>query len=184
MAWETKYWKVEVRAPDRREPLTFPAGLVLPAELTWCRKDGPAGEGFDLEMDIVFDGTRYVCRSLRLEQREGGHPVTTEALREVPVKRMIKTALEWTMLEWSGPPEGVQVAKSQPRRPPADLAKGGMTDEALRWVVQIHELATVLGDPPTKGVQDELGISRATAGRWVAEARRRGMLPPVDEEGS
>lgn len=184
MAWEKEHWKLDVRVPDGREPLRFPAGLVLPAKLTWSRKDGPAGEGYDLEMDIAFDGTRYVCRALRLEQRDGGAPVTTEALREVPVKRMIKTALEWAVLEWTGPPGGVQIARSRPGKPPADLARGGMTDEALRWVVQIHEVATVLGDPPTKSVQDELGISRATAGRWVAEARRRGMLPPADGEDS
>lgn len=63
-----------------------------------------------------------------------------------------------------------------PTRPPKGIASQGPTDEVLRWVAQEYALAYALTNPPTKSVQEALDVSRATAGRWVAEARRRGLI--------
>ncbi len=159
--------------------IKFPAGLVTPSRLLLTVEDP---EGYDLELEIAFEGDRYVCRELRMRQREGGPPVTGEALRDVTVRNYVRTGIRLAVMKEEQAPDGTSVLRSAlGRKPPKGLAKQGPTDEVLRWVAQIYGLAVALNEPPTKSVQDELGVSRATAGRWVAEARNRGLLPPLNE---
>lgn len=55
----------------------------------------------------------------------------------------------------------------------------GADDETYRRVAEVYRQAIVLGDPPTQTVADVLGVARATAGRWVQEARERKYLRPA-----
>jgi hypothetical protein len=51
--------------------------------------------------------------------------------------------------------------------------------------------ALAAGEPPTRAVSVRYGVARSTAGRWIAEARRRGELGKarpriageIDQEG-
>jgi hypothetical protein len=160
------------------DEIEFPAGLALPPVVMAMVPDL---DGHGVEAKIIYDGERYVCAELRMWQLDGGPPVTGEAIRAVPVKHLVRRAIrmqlyeptEWDDRGWESRFELMPAAK-----PPPDAKRHG-TDEMARWVAQVYQLAVALNEPPTKTVQDELGVSRATAGRWVAEARERGLLPPV-----
>jgi hypothetical protein len=66
-----------------------------------------------------------------------------------------------------------------------DLRGGGNfgTEEAkLRYTAFVYRLARALGDAPVKAVMEADGVSRSTASRSVAAARKAGYLRP-DETG-
>jgi DNA-binding Lrp family transcriptional regulator len=49
---------------------------------------------------------------------------------------------------------------------------------SVEEVADLYVAAAFRGEGPTKAVADHLGFSRATAGRRVAEAKARGLIPP------
>lgn len=58
----------------------------------------------------------------------------------------------------------------------ARLRAQGPTDETLKWVAFFYGLGSVLGLPPAKQVESNLGVPRTTASKWVRRARERGLL--------
>lgn len=54
--------------------------------------------------------------------------------------------------------------------------RGPIPDDELRRVAEIYRQASIASAAPTNAVRDQMGVSRATAGRWVALARERGFL--------
>jgi hypothetical protein len=68
------------------------------------------------------------------------------------------------------------------RQVPDGLGAEGPTDRVLRWVAHVYKLALALENEPTKAVEVAFGVSRPTAGRWVAAARapERGYLGPAE----
>jgi hypothetical protein len=66
------------------------------------------------------------------------------------------------------------------RQVPSDVAKEGPTDRALRWVAHIYRYGLAIGYKPTKAVAEAVGLSRPTAGRWIAAAREKGFLGPAE----
>jgi hypothetical protein len=51
--------------------------------------------------------------------------------------------------------------------------------EHLQRVAEVYQAAILRAEPPTRAVEKQLHTSRSNAGRWVLEARRRGLLPPT-----
>ncbi len=47
----------------------------------------------------------------------------------------------------------------------------------LGAVATCYQQATDFGESPTVAVTQQFGVSRTTVGRWLAEARRQGLLP-------
>jgi hypothetical protein len=156
------------------------AGVRLPALVdAWADDVG----GYDLYIHIANSGLRYECAEARLIQREGGPAVTSEALRTIKVKETVREALRqllsgmtWMVTDAEGGQQRARLEEIEGVRPPQGVAVEDVSDEAIAWVAHIYELAYMLNDPPTKAVQEKFGVSRATAGRWVAEARRRNWL--------
>lgn len=166
-----------------RETRAFAAGLKLPLRID-CEIIGLADDGdptvcVDLEMGIELKDRRFVCTDLRIKKRSDGPAITGELLREVRVHEILRDLVQLTVMRINHDRcegEKVFVDLADHMRPPEGTGKRGADDETLRWVAQAYEVAYALNEPPTKSVQTALGVSRATAGRWVAEARRRGML--------
>lgn len=52
-------------------------------------------------------------------------------------------------------------------------------NESLGRVSFEYQRAVREGRPPTQAVVDALGLTRSTAGRWIAQARREGFLEPA-----
>jgi hypothetical protein len=166
--------------PEDAQVIELPAGLQLPDRMVL----DVDRDGFDIQAVVVFDAERqqYVCDQIRVSRQQGGAPVTGEALRTMRVKQLVDDALTLAQIEVTdSDAKGVsQLGYVPGALPPVEQSKQGPTEQTLRWVAQAYLLATVVGAPPTKRVQDQLGVSRATAARWVAEARTLGLLPPVE----
>lgn len=62
------------------------------------------------------------------------------------------------------------------------FASEGPTDDALRHMAHVYRVHMLIGEAPTKGVQEAFGLPRSTATRWLAKARERGFLG-ADEVG-
>ena len=56
---------------------------------------------------------------------------------------------------------------------------GGPSDEDLRTVAALYQVAYATGQAPTKLVMNRLDLPRSTASRWVRMARDRGLLGPA-----
>jgi transposase len=54
-----------------------------------------------------------------------------------------------------------------------------MADPDLARVASVYSVAAAEGHAPTQAVEKRFRTSRSTAGRWVAAARRAGLLEPV-----
>jgi hypothetical protein len=126
-----------------------------------------------------------VCRSLTVKQRDGGQAVTTEAIRSVPVTTLVRGvgARCWKVID-SVDALGMTASDRRLDEQTAErFRREGPTDEALGWVGRSYRMALVLGDPPTRAVENALELPRSTAGRWVAAARRQGFLGAAEGKG-
>lgn len=52
-------------------------------------------------------------------------------------------------------------------------------DEKLAHVAATYRFGALVGQSPTQFVAEELGMSRAAAGRWISRAREEGYLGPA-----
>lgn len=145
----------------------------------------PLDYKLELTLDVV-DG-RLHCVGLCAHRLPGGPPITSEGLRRVAVGRYVQmAAIELDLVhELRQIDQGV--FKMEPfEPPPADFAKNGMTEEALSEVSRLYVWASATGDRPYGLLERQYGLPRAKAARWIATARRRGILPEeaVDSDGS
>lgn len=129
-----------------------------------------------MELDVVAG--RLACVSLTAERFEEGPPITSEALRRVPVAEYAANAALLTrgiLRERVRQPDG-SVEEARFELPDPSFAKGGMTDEALEQVARIYAMAQAMGQKPTGILLHNYGMPRPTATRWIQTARRRGIL--------
>lgn len=82
-----------------------------------------------------------------------------------------------TPVRWGGRDAMGAVMKAHEQAVRAPRRGSRIADAQLRTVASVYREALRTGAPPAEAVKDELGVPRSTAGRWVAEARRRGFLP-------
>jgi hypothetical protein len=163
--------------------------VVRPATIaTKATVPGPA-----VRLDIRFDPDqhRYVCDELTV------HRATSEALRHVPVEELVIEQLGEVevAVNVAITAEGVltvsdsvglsDAATVEPwgRVPPDGVTEHGPTDRALRWVAHFYRWGYAVSYGGTKAVEELLGLSRSTAGRWVKLAREAGYLGPAEGPG-
>lgn len=144
-------------------------GVKVPAEVTVTARD--AG-GYDVELIAAYDAAagRYLTRQVLVRATNGGE-VTSEALRSIPVAKILRDGL-------MGALQAVMALSFAP--PPGDIGKAGPTTETLQWVARIYRLALLVGDAPAQAVASALNVPRSTASRWATRARDRGFLTVVD----
>lgn len=147
----------------------------------------------DVEVDVVAvpaEGERagrLVCRELRVRQRDDGPAVTGEALRSVPVAFLTQAAAR--QMARTDAPDVLPGVGSELAVGPlitaklAELGKQGPTEEVLATAAYLYRLAVVIGYGPRSAIEEAFGVSRSTAGRWIALARERGHLGPVEGPG-
>jgi hypothetical protein len=140
---------------------------------------------FDVELMIDFDeeAGRLVCTDFRQTRVPGGPSIGTEASRRVNVSGLTRAAIHAAAA-------GLFFTLPNPQRHPEwneawtalqsdahAVAKLGPTELAIRSVAILYAQSFAAGEPPVETVARELGITRATAARWVATARNdRGYL--------
>jgi hypothetical protein len=157
-------------------------GLAGWSPFTW-----PAEEGlpYRLELRVVYEDGRFVVDQLAVKRREGGPPVTTEGLREVPIAALLRLAVESNIMhvgptEHDGHTSSWKLTWASPLAL-SERAKGGggPSDEDLRTVAALYQVAYATGQAPTRLVMNRLDLPRSTASRWVRMARDRGLLGPA-----
>ncbi len=182
----TKFRTVEVLGASL--PVKIAPGIAAMSPSKWIVEDV---SGFDVEIEIVAlpatrnSAGRFVCESLKVTQRAGGAPVTSEAIRGVPVARLIRFIAAQSCLSIDNS-SGTSIGLSDRRLTKATAEKlrsSGPTDEALEWVARAYRTALVLGESPTKSIESAVGLSRSTAGRWVSLAREKGFLGASEGPG-
>ena len=185
MTWHTQSESVAgVAEAEEIEEIEVLPGVAGPKRFATAERL-VTHKGHEVSAVIAFDQDlrRYVCEEVRVFRSAAvdppAEPVTTDALRWVPVAMMMKAAL---LVNYGGPhtyqlrdlpnPDG---REPWGRRLPADLPRRP-TDRVLAWVAQIYRLGHLLGEAPTKAVQEDFGLSRTTAIRWIMAARDKGYL--------
>jgi hypothetical protein len=140
---------------------------------------------YDLELTLDVVAGRMQCTDLRVTRRPGGPPVTSENLRRIPIASMVGFAIQHVGVVMEAEPDpdwdvGYREVPYQP--PPDDFAAGGMTDEALEHTARVYRWAMATGAKPYGVLERDFNLPRAKASRWIATARRRGILGPIDTE--
>ncbi len=136
-----------------------------------------------MELDVV-DG-RLACISLTAERLdEDGPPITSEALRRIPVAEYAATAaLSGFGILMERVPQGDGDFLEVPfQYPDPSFARGGMTDDALEQVARVYAMAQASGQKATGILLNDYGMPRPTATRWLQTARRRGILREDHQE--
>jgi len=161
---------VETLVPGQPPEPPFTGELGEPA--FWKRIRVQAS-GRDLPCDVelvaeVENGT-YVVSEVRCSRRRGGPEVTGEAIRAVPIGRILTAGA---------------ISANRGLHPGPDAAEvrdQGPTEESLHVVAYVYRLAHMVREPPTRTVASAIGLPYSTAARWVQQARHAGFLRPADK---
>ncbi|MEV7520668.1 hypothetical protein [Streptomyces sp. NPDC091371] len=97
--------------------------------------------------------------------------VTPTMLRRLPYDRLLKLAAE------------VRVKQlGEAAAPDASERRYGGDDAHARAVAEVYRWAVDHGIPPRKAIAARWAKSEATAGRWITQARKLGLLAPYGEK--
>jgi hypothetical protein len=123
----------------------------------------------DVELVAEVENGTYVVSELRCSRKRRGREVTGEAIRTVPIKRILTL--------------GAIDANSglHPGPDATEIRDQGPTEESLHVVAYVYRMAHLVGDPPTRAVASAIGLPYSTAARWVQHARQAGFLRPADK---
>lgn len=151
-------------------------GVSVPGRLDLqVREDIDAELAYDVDLSLVLDETRvrYVIDSVTVTRRPGGPEVTSESLRTIPLRRLVRLAVEEAgdLTEWSDK-ESVLVGPGEGE----PFASEGPTDRNLLAAARVYLLAALSGGAPAKAVADAFKIEQRTATNWIRKARDRGYL--------
>ena len=164
-------WVVRVELWSASDELVPYGDLLIPERFTAVAylDDPPLQVG----VTIATATARPRCVFLSI----GGEEVTARGLRRVPVGRLVRIAVGLAAQVPSG--AGVagfarddELADAE-RETVGRARRWRLTDEHLCAVANLYRAAP---KGPVVAVADQFGASRATAGRWVAAARNRGLL--------
>ena len=167
---------------EMSKPVPFAEGL---AALSPFKSHAEIEGLYSLEFSVVYEAGRFVVDWLTIRRRDDGPPVTSEGIREIPVAAFLRLAVEGNLmrvgptirdgnkstweLTWAGP-----ITLSERAQ-----AGGGPTEQDLRAVADVYHVAYATGGAPAKAVMERLGLPRSTASRWIALARKQGLLGPA-----
>lgn len=135
-----------------------------------------------VEVEVVVEKTRPVCESVTVRRQPGQSGVTQHDVRRLPVDRLFElAAVEQAQVRVPSPPGTVTLEpasdeEQEELREYLFRRRRTMTDELLGEVADVYRTAHQAGEPPTEAVREHFKIARSTAGRWVQEARKRGLL--------
>lgn len=125
--------------------------------------------GLELHPPLGEDGT------LRHGLRIRDVVLTDEAKRALPLARLREVAVEYL----GGKPGRAFRAMARVEREPGKA----WSDDHFAAVAEVYRRAVDAGRPPLKEIQDEWGVRRAAAAKWVKRARDlgrpRGLGPSI-----
>jgi hypothetical protein len=161
--------------------------LLVPTMTTVTATGEPAAGDppLDVKIDVVPEDGRLVAQEVRVRRQPDGPPVTGEAIRSVPVAALTQFAAREVLRIVSIADNGE--TRTVPAGVPDDQVQyvrdHGLTDKTIEIVAHTYRLALLMGNTPTKMVEEWLEVPRSTAGRWIATARERGLLGKAEGRG-
>jgi hypothetical protein len=135
-----------------------------------------------VDVKLVLDNGQYVIDAVSIRRKPDGPPITTDGIRAVAWAELAREAVSAELgglgrvLVRSELESGHYVLRPL-GSPPPGVAERGPTDEAILWAARLYVVAYLHGRTPLRDVAEKLGVSRATAARWVRMARDRGLIP-------
>ncbi len=154
----------------------------VPATATYLPDPEEDEEAIDYRATLTLDvvNGRLACTQLTLQSIDDEIPVTSDRIRKIPVGEFVAAAAElggaFDYYQRAG--SAYKVTKSF-SPPPSDFAAQGMTDDALEQISQLYAFCMATGQKPTGVLAREYNLPRPTTSKWIAAARRKGIL--VDE---
>jgi hypothetical protein len=151
-------------------------GILVPGRLDLEVREDVAGDvDYDVDLHLELDEARarYQIGAVKVSRRPNGPEVTSESLRTIPLRRLVRLAVEEAgdITGWSDqdavllrPGDGVPFAGEGP------------TDRNLLAGAYVYAIAALSGGTPAKAVAEAFGIEQRTASNWVRKARDRGYL--------
>lgn len=163
-----------------------------------------------VHMELQYDGQRIKLVELRLTALEGqpgpasidlGGAGGLDSVKRLPFRRIIKAIAAFSACAATTAPDGRLVRRdlddsehgaflrALARHERAARASEG-TDDRLRSVAEVYRRErddpTLAGKrrAPVQAVMVRWGVSRATASRWIREARDRELLDHLAREGT
>lgn len=162
---------------DASGPHLIGPGLYVRVPADVVCEPGEYGSPYHVKLKIDFSGGRLGCTELTVKAPDG-ETITGTALRVVPVASIVREAARLLVMGGKQEPDYMRY---YPYTPDFDVS-AGPTEAALRGVAASYSVAYVLGEPPAKAVERDLGLPTSTAGRWIKLARDKGFLPiPADK---
>lgn len=132
------------------------------------------GNTWDVMAEVKAVNGRPEIVSVLIQSTSSATPVTQRLLRELPLDKLFRNALAI---------EAETLSTSHRNRPTSTKHQGRRhTEIELERVATIYEEARLARVPVQKAVAHILGVSVSTAAKRIMEARRRGLLPPVEGE--
>jgi hypothetical protein len=157
-----------------RDPLVRTgAANALPSSFSAEVDDPQQPYALDLRVRTI-PGRRPEVVELRMELRNPKRPggITTEGLRSVQIAKALQMAISRAVKPMTA--EAGEPALARP------LRGVPVTEHFLEQVADVYRSAVASGSPaPVAEVSRQLGGSRPTAGRWVVQARKAGILRPA-----
>ena len=130
--------------------------------------------GWRIEIEPIDPANQvWDIKSLAVSATDSRNPVTAEVLREIAdelpgLMKYMADETGWGLTDEMSASDAV-------------AATGELGDELAR-VAETYKRAVADRKPPVVMVEQELGLSKATANRRIRKARDLGLLPPTGRE--
>lgn len=137
-----------------------------------------------LTLEIVpmhpgLGNTMFVLKGLEtvLTAEDLKEGISSRLIRKIPVAKFTERAAIMLIEDFTESPGGSVLSEL------ADVAKAqGPTDETLRLIGHLYSDTIAIGGNPVQRIVDLIGISRATATRWVRKSRDKGYILALESE--
>lgn len=149
------------------------------------------GARMRVELDLVADllaqegaPSPFVTTAVRVShagigRKLGWRGITSTLFRKIPVAGLTESAGR----EMNERLKGRGLVQERSSEELRNLAKRGpKDDELLRLVGQLYTEALVGSTSPARDIAEKLGLSQATATRWIRRSRDRGYIAALRSE--
>lgn len=132
-----------------------------------------SGRRWKVSVELKTFRARVEIAAVKIESLDSGSPITRRLLGELPLEKLFRDELA---------AESEHLARLR-RKTTSSTAHQGRAhqDDELRVVAEIYVAAYRARIPVQKAVADELKISVSTAAKRIMAARRRGLIPLLDQ---
>jgi len=162
--------------------MTLADKLVFPSPMTVRMPAADPGE-LNLSAEYTFNPLSRAYVGTALTFVSGTVPVRSTSVKRSPIRDRLVSALR---KEIAADPTNAHLAAScpqlasyldgRPGRPVAASVASLPTRKHLDKAVAVYTAAKAIGDFPVLAVARSFGLTHRSAARWIASARRQGLL--------